>query len=398
MLKSTKRALFRHVLVGLCVSLGVTGSHLAYSDEPVLLTNKSQRQQVGKDREDHQIRYYENAIVDSPMVNKESMILIRNAVTNFLEDGGDIVDFESERSIDFSTLDWTQTYAVYAGLETGTQNIEMDLRLSHTGMTPRIVSVVVEPNNIVRVSRSRTWSPRYGKVSRSAIREYYKLKGVQHGNVQWSSQELAVLSDALRFLNTTEQEYLHGVTLIRDRKSHRGLAASYLFQSRHNSIQQRIHVYDLAFAGQKVGFVGTVSQPHSVAHMVILHEIAHLLCNQPRKRHLQVLNQLTRQHNTLVSEYNQHFNPVLKTQIEAIATEIKQIQNTVDGFGDGPIVESFAAHRTGSRGPTRYADQSMEEAFAESYALFKLDPLALMRTDIGVYQWFSSGEYLELLP
>jgi hypothetical protein len=66
--------------------------------------------------------------------------------------------------------------------------------------------------------------------------------------------------------------------------------------------------------------------------------------------------------------------------------------------GDGPIVEGFVTNRSGTKGPTRYADFDIGEAFAESYALYKLDPQALRRIDPPLYKWFASKAYMDMLP
>ena len=374
------------------------GSHSAIGDEPILLTNRADRSLQASNEVDRYTRYYENAIVESPMVDNATMNAISVDIELFLQSGGRLVDFASGRVLELANLDWTQKYGLYTVLQVQTKHAEVDLRLSHRVQGTRIVSVAREPNDVIRVSKSRSWSPTYGKVSRAVIQEHYQLKAIQNGNAQWTSEELAVLADTLKFLTPTEKNFLQGVSFVREHKSQRGLAASYRFQSRHNRIHQRIEVYDLTFTGQDMGFVGSIEEPKTVAHLVILHEIAHLICNQPKVATVQKLNELMNEHNRLVSEFNQRNTPVLRDRIESLSAEIDLVQSNIDHRGDGPIVESYKASRTSRNGPTRYSDQSIEEAFAESYAMFKLDPLALKRTDLGAYQWFQSGEYLEMLP
>jgi hypothetical protein len=367
-------------------------------DEPILLTNRADRSLQVSPKVDRYSRYYENAIVESPMVDNSTMNAISVDIDLFVQSGGRLIDFASGRTLELVDLDWTQQYGVYTILQVQTKHAEVDLRLSHRVQGTRIVSVAREPNDVIKVSKSRSWSPIYGDVSRTAIQEHYQLKSIRNGNAQWTSEELAVLADTLTFLTPTEKNFLQGVSFVREHNSQRGLAASYRFQSRHNQIHQSIDVYDLTFRGQDMGFVGSVADPKSVAHLVILHEIAHLICNQPKAAKVQQLNQLMNEHNRLVSQFNQSNTSVLRERIEALSAEIDRVQSTIEHRGDGPIVESYKANRTSRHGPTRYSDQSIEEAFAESYAMFKLDPLALKRTDLGAYQWFQSGAYLDMLP
>lgn len=394
-MKSRKCSMLR---VSWVVVYGLLMSDSALGDEPILLTNRPQVHMQGSGDTDRAIRYYENAIVESPMVDNDTLNSLSIDIELFLQSGGRLVDFASGRALELADLDWTQKYGVYTVLQVQSKHAEVDLRLSHQTKGARIVSAAVEPNDVIQVSHSRSWSPTYGHVSRSVIQEHYRLKAIRNGNAQWTSEELAVLADTLTFLTPSEKKFLQGVSFVREHKSQRGLAASYRFQSRHNRIHQRIDVYDLTFRGQNMGFVGGIANPKSVAHLVILHEIAHLICNQPTASKISKLNQLMNEHNRLVSQFNQHNTPVLRERIEMLAREIEQVQSTIDRLGDGPIVEAYKANRTSRRGPTRYSDQSIEEAFAESYAMFKLDPLALKRTDLGAYRWFQSGAYLELLP
>jgi hypothetical protein len=50
--------------------------------------------------------------------------------------------------------------------------------------------------------------------------------------------------------------------------------------------------------------------------------------------------------------------------------------------------------RSSRRGPTEYGETSIEEAFAEAFALFHADPAALARIDPGALAWFQKGEHL----
>ena len=44
-----------------------------------------------------------------------------------------------------------------------------------------------------------------------------------------------------------------------------------------------------------------------------------------------------------------------------------------------------------------YANFSLGEAFAESFALFRLDPDALIRIDPKMYQWFEDEGHLQIM-
>ncbi len=102
-------------------------------------------------------------------------------------------------------------------------------------------------------------------------------------------------------------------------------------------------------------------------------------------------------YNANVTKYNQHNDPALAEQLNTMNEKLQRMQqNRIQK--PGPIVEAFLEHRTFQEGPTEYGNSSVDEAFAESFALFKLDPEALNRIDPKLYRWFDSGAYLDLLP
>ena len=130
---------------------------------------------------------------------------------------------------------------------------------------------------------------------------------------------------------------------------------------------------------------------------MIVHELGHLLADQPRITYGNQFNRTVDEYNALVSRFNQTQDQSLLPTINNLQAEISKMErNPV--VGHGPIVQAFLANRSTDKGPTRYADFDDDEAFAESYALFKLDPEALRRIDPPLYQWFESRVYLDMLP
>lgn len=344
------------------------------------------------------VRYYETAIDRTPILTVAQQRFAEQTVANILDNGTQILEWYSDTPRSIEELDWAQIYAVYTVLDMGADRLETDLRVSKGSEQPRIVSVYLESERVVRVSNSKIWSPIYPASTVSKVVNKYGLQDIQSGSAAWSATDISILSDVLTHLTPKEQTYLQGVSFIRDsRQVGTAQAARYSFQSRHERIIQQVIVYDLAFQGQEYGFVGSLSAPNSVAHMVILHELAHLLANQQLVFQERILQGLIKEHNSMVSQYNHHNDAQLGAEIERMADDIQRLQRK-GKHGTGAMVESFRQSRTTSYGPTEYSNHSIEEAFAESYALFKLDPEALERIDPNLYQWFASGAYLDLLP
>ena len=65
---------------------------------------------------------------------------------------------------------------------------------------------------------------------------------------------------------------------------------------------------------------------------------------------------------------------------------------------DNPLLAAFSAVPGAGKGPTRYAQVSLSEAFAECYALFRLDPAALKRFSPDLHAWFAQGAHRAWLP
>jgi hypothetical protein len=62
-----------------------------------------------------------------------------------------------------------------------------------------------------------------------------------------------------------------------------------------------------------------------------------------------------------------------------------------------PVIEQYLAALGNDPAPTDYGNTSKHESFAESFALFHVDPDALKRTNPSVFAWFASGGHVKAL-
>ena len=80
----------------------------------------------------------------------------------------------------------------------------------------------------------------------------------------------------------------------------------------------------------------------------------------------------------------------LRKQIDA---QVKASQKIVD---DIPPMERAYGELPGAvPGPTPYARRKLSENFAESFALYHIDPAALQRIAPEIFEWFDSGQHIE---
>lgn len=344
-------------------------------------------------------RYYDTTGLITSSISKEDAEVARAFVSSKLNKTDGILqhwDTNEQHSID--ALDWAQVYALYHLMFDDTQSFEeRDIRL-RSESEKRIVSVRQEPNGLWKLSKSKRWIPRYREISAEQLQELYLFNSFQNGSIAWTDEQIAIVADALRVLEPKEVQYLRGLKWIREKGNPRTeLAGIFRFENVGDRTNQSITLYDKTFRGLPYSFCGTIDEPHSAAHVVIVHELGHLLADQPRIAYGNQYNKTVDEFNALVSRFNQTQDQGLLYRIERLqATIVKMEANPVTV--EGPIVEAFLANRSGNKGPTRYADFNTVEAFAESYALYKLDPEALRRIDPPLYKWFSSKAYIDLLP
>ena len=344
-------------------------------------------------------RYYDTTGLISQSIAQNDVAVAKLLIKDQVETAGvRIQDWDSNRPLTIDELDWTQTYGLYyLVFSTDRKFEERDMRL-RSGGERRIVSVREEPNAIWKVSRSRSWVPNYPKRTVEELGLMYGFSGFENSSSVWTSEQIAIVAAALQVLEPRELKYVRGLKWIRERgRTQTSLAGLFRFENFGEGTRQSITLYDKAFKGLPYSFCGTVDSPYSSAHVIIVHELGHLLADQPRMAYVNQLNKTVDEYNVLVGRFN-------RTQDESLVRKIERLQSRIDTMerhpidGDGPIVEAFLEHRSTNHGPTKYAEFNDVEAFAESYALYKLDPMALRRADPAVYKWLESKAYLEFLP
>lgn len=175
------------------------------------------------------------------------------------------------------------------------------------------------------------------------------------GDVAWSPYEAAVAADALARLTPAEQARVGDVVLRRMAVSRRAPGRELAWFDPLDA-PPSIEVYDLAFAAASA-FVGPVDAPVDPATLTLVHELGHALADAPLREAGGWSPTLTR---------------------------------------GGPVIRAFRALDL-PPGPTPYARRSVHEAFAEAFALWKLDPDALRRTQPDALAWFEAGGHLAAL-
>ena len=193
-----------------------------------------------------------------------------------------------------------------------------------------------------------------------------------------------------------------------------GLQAAYV----ENSVGPHIEFYDEALKSS-THFSGDPSAPSLMSEWTLLHEIGHAIAAAPRRDLEQIFNRKKERYESLRSQYNELVDEgktLARTPTRATDKRIEAIQQTLTAFGQElegleaelnrlaalaeviqqPLHQSFIAEiQDLELAPTLYARTSIDEAFTECFAMFRIDPAALQRTNPGIYSWFNTGKHIE---
>jgi len=221
---------------------------------------------------------------------------------------------------------------------------------------------VVVATGDVRSSRPRIGSRDLPDDARGIARRY-GTGPIRGSGKAWKERELRVLAGALEQLSREERRVLDDVRFVRSAAGPRGpMNAGHYFWGTRG---YKLAVYDRAFSFDSRSFVGRPGKPRPFSSATILHEVGHAIAAWPGRRALE----------------------------RGKVSQAKRL-----GGPSGPVLKAYRRKTGGKRGPTRYGRRTVEESFAESFALYKLDPAALKRWSRDVYAWFEAGGHIEAWP
>jgi hypothetical protein len=286
----------------------------------------------------------------------------------------------NERAVDtdsaaLAKLPLPELGALWLATATGDKGGENDLRVQLARKPSAAVSVIADlEGNLRIISPPASGAPaREGPVlSEDELRQRFGLQKDMPGT--WGTPERRALADALAALSSAELRLVRAVVFDRRTKSRDGdLSRAALYEQK--GCRAVIYLYATGVQSDRYRFVGEPSAPRSATLHSILHEIGHAIeqagsrsryCAAERARGNNAKNRLIREGNRLLLN-----SPVLADYLDAL---------------------------DGEPAPTDYGATSPHESFAESFALFHVDPAALERTRPRVYEWFKGGGHLESQP
>lgn len=250
-------------------------------------------------------------------------------------------------------------------------------------------------------------------VSASDLSSRYGIFAPQAGDVPWSEAQRTRLDEALALLSLAERPLLEGVAFFRYHQKGAKKAEQYRGRYVVEHGMGRVEIYDAAFTDDDGAFVGEPVDPRPPSLWVILHEIGHAIGGAPYRRlaqdwakgqpglaqKIQRVYDIDRQLRDITDEaqaqalYNEGMRLVAEANAEG-TTQAALGDRLRDEQADRTVLAEYRRVRGIGNGPTPYGRISMAESFAESFALFHLDPNALRRVYPRVYDWFAAGNHL----
>ena len=242
------------------------------------------------------------------------------------------------------------------------------------------------------------------------------------GQVAWTERERRALEAALDLLTPSELAYLRGLPFRREPgiqgDTHAGY---YTFDEGLDS--RFIVLLDRAFEFDGTSFVGTPQRAYPSSIAVILHEMGHAIAKLDREKLLRVYERDRLAYNEavpLANEYGEALNeryaivnrlgPRQRRRIEgdirllernhrknkALMREarrrLKEVERRIQR--PSPMEEAYGELPGARGGPTQYGSTSIEEGFADAFALYHLDPDSIRRISPAVHEWFAAGQHL----
>ncbi len=246
--------------------------------------------------------------------------------------------------------------------------------------------------------------------TKEALEKTYGITIVK-GDKDWSASDITDLHWALGKLSKSELAALKGYRFLRwsDRASRREHDPAYdpkgeeeagLHEADLKKGLYQISMYDAAFdkATTMELQVGgkTVGGPQLIGRIGMLHEIGHAMQIADLRRNWNAYHAVWMERSELVAQFNTaspNGQARLRPKVAAVERQLTKLEKELDTTKDRTLTE-FAKLAKGMKPVTEYAATSTVEAFAETYALYKLNPkgIELMKPELAA--WLKKQGYL----
>lgn len=307
---------------------------------------------------------------------------------------------------------------IFIAADARARGAEMDLIFFLPGDQRVPVSTRYEPDRVLVIEQGAPLRPDFGApritIGASDLKARYGIAPSEHGQADWRAEHYAVLDEALGLLSGDERAFLSRVPIAREHMATGGsLKNPQVVRARYvrRGGQARIEIYDSVLSEDDTLFCGTVDRPLPHSVRIILHEIGHALAdaaNTTALGHLGADLESLHQRSDPIFERARSRGQNTEDGIAVSQEEYAAVMARLERLGDsqerleslgeeGPVLSAYRRARSPGKGPTPYGATSLDESFADAFALYRADPEALRRIDPRSYDWFEKGGHLSAL-
>ncbi|MBM65523.1 MAG: hypothetical protein CMH55_04735 [Myxococcales bacterium] len=303
--------------------------------------------------------------------------------------------------------------ALYIALKRDQRGSEADLVIprSRPKSPPHFATILHEPDDRIVL----IYNPR----QRHSF-QHRHLTGARQpvavdGDRAWSAKERALLHSALARLTEGERRLISNLSFVRHRVGEQGAHNAALHVSK--GCRSHVRVFDTLFEGRPSVFTGDPEAPISMAEYGLLHEIGHAIANAAYKstscaldKEERIIERLRREANAATDAYNRRVDqkdPTLRQEdAERLRAHVQSVSQRIASYNQaraqakadrhmGPVRSRFEQQTAGALPVTRYAGLSLDERFAEAFALARTDPAAVRRIAPKVLTFFQTQQHLK---
>ncbi|WP_132322052.1 hypothetical protein [Pseudobacteriovorax antillogorgiicola] len=311
--------------------------------------------------------------------------------------GKKVLRFNNPSFSSFKGVPETVLFAAKAISQANYRGFELDTILQDTSGRYWAITVT---NNFNRIEVKAVRNPKLFRgrnfksigAGKAYIEDTYRGIRLKETTSRWNIFQLQSLDLALSKLSPGELRNLQGLVFERVKSVAERDPRRAAIYKRFNNIAV-IRVGDNAVE-RKSSFIGEPESPILLSSMVFLHEIAHAIASR----------YILESHEVFIRWQQQRkIFDVIKGRLSNQQVDLLRTVNPFDlvsqqefsQFSErNPILAKYASIPDVSNGPTRYGRVSISESFAESFALYHLDPKALIRVSPGAYKFFESQGHL----
>lgn len=274
----------------------------------------------------------------------------------------------------FRVMPWAEQVALWLALTGGEPGGENDIRVRIRSRSGREdVPVTVEHDLaghiVVKSAPDQARKRPEGAPGAASIQKRFGLASRLPG--RWHSSERSALVEALEELSPVELEVVRPLGFERHNKAPGGnVSRAALY--RRQGCAGTIILYASGVQTDRYRFVGSVRKPRNAALHSLVHEMGHAFEQELARR---AFCRAKSSRGTRAQAWHKLGN---------------------DWSDRNPVLDGYLQVLQGAPAPTDYGNSSPRESFAESFALFHVDPDALERTRPEVFRWFAEGNHIQV--